>query len=160
MIALTGWTVDGLLLAVQARALDRSYDLVTVLIGVNDQFRGYPVAGYRQDFRFILGAAIECAAGRPRRVIVLSIPDWGVTPFAAGEPRGEIAAMIDAYNEVNRQEAGEAGARYVDLTRISRRAGSDRALITYDGLHPSATMYQEWTGLILPQALETLGLTE
>ena len=85
VIARTGWTVDELWQGIQANPPDGTYDLVTLLIGVNDQYRGYPVNSYREDFRFMLGKAIEYAGGDPKRVIVLSLPDWGFTPFAASQ---------------------------------------------------------------------------
>src|SRR5512141_297702 len=83
IIARTGWTVDELWEGIEASPPEGTYDLVTLLIGVNDQYRGYPADGYREDFRFMLGKAVEYAGGDPQKVIVLSIPDWGFTPFAA-----------------------------------------------------------------------------
>jgi lysophospholipase L1-like esterase len=88
-------------------------------------------------------------------VIVVSIPDWGVTPFAEGRDRAAIAAAIDRYNAINRAEALKAGARYVDITPVSRRA--DPGLVAADGLHPSGPQYAEWVKLILPQARAALG---
>ena len=122
IIARTGWTVDELWEGVQANPPDGTYDLVTLLIGVNDQYRGYPLDGYREDFRFMLGKAIEYAGGDPQRVVVLSIPDWGFTPFAASRETEPISLQIDEFNAVNLEETKSAGAHYVDVTIISRMA--------------------------------------
>ena len=156
IIARTGWTVDELWQGIQKHPPERTYDLVTLLIGVNDQYRGYPVDGYREDFRFMLGKAIEYAGGAPDHVIVLSIPDWGVTPFAWGRNSTQIAADIDAFNLVNRAESEKAKVHYVDVTPVSREAVNQPSMIATDGLHPSGEMYAEWTRLFLPIALEIL----
>ena len=126
------------------------------MIGVNNQYRGYDIAEYRQQFVFLLNKAIDYAGGDPDRVIVLSIPDWGVTPFAVDRDREKIAKDIDAFNAVNREETERAGAHYVDVTPISRAANKDPALIAPDGLHPSGKMYTLWTEKALPVALEIL----
>lgn len=156
LIARTGWTVNELWEAIQSDPPTGSYDLVTLLIGVNDQYRGYPEDGYRQDFRFLLSKAIEFAGGNARKVIVLSIPDWGVTPFAADRDPARIAHEIDGFNSINRQETEQAGAHYVDVTPASRLASQDAALIAADGLHPSGAMYAMWAQDVLPVALEIL----
>lgn len=156
LIARTGWTVDELWQGIQTSNIEPPYDLVSLLIGVNDQYRGYPVEGYREDFRFMLGKAIEFAGGDPKRVVVLSIPDWGVMPFAAGRNRERIAQEIDAFNAVNREETEKAGARYVDITSISRDAIADPSLIAEDGLHPSGKMYALWAEKVLRVALKIL----
>ena len=140
----------------QASPPEGTYDLVSLLIGVNDQYRGYPVDGYRDDFRFMLGKAIDYAGGAPAQVVVLSIPDWGITPFAAGRDREEIRKKIDQFNLVNREETRQAGAHYVEVTGISRRAVSDPALIASDGLHPSGKMYALWAEEALPVVIEIL----
>ena len=119
---------------------------------MNNQFRGYDIHEYRDEFRFLLQKSIEYAGNDPRRVVVLSIPDWSVTPFAADRNRAQIAKEIDAFNAVNRDETESAGACYVDITPISRQAIHDLALVASDGLHPSGKMYGEWAGLVLPKA--------
>jgi lysophospholipase L1-like esterase len=154
IIARTGWTVDELWEGIQINTPRGTYDLVTLLIGVNDQFRGYSVNEYREDFRFLLGKAIEYAGRDPAKVVVLSIPDWGVTPFAAGRDRGKIAKEIDQFNLVNRAESEKAGVHYVDITSASREVVSDPALIASDGLHPSGRMYALWAGQVLPVVKE------
>ncbi len=101
--------------------------------------------------------AVELAGGEAGRVIVLSIPDWGVTPFASRRDGAEIAGEIDRFNRVNRQETENLGARYVDVTGVSRQAATDETLVAEDGLHPSGKMYQAWVELVLPEALAALG---
>ena len=156
IIARTGWTVQELWEGIQANPPKGTYDIVSLLIGVNDQNRGYPAEGYREDFRFMLGKAIEYAGGAPKRVIVLSIPDWGVTPFAQGRDADQVAKEIDLFNAINKEETKKAGAHYVDVTPISREAVSNPTLIASDGLHPSGKMYAMWAEKTLPIALDIL----
>jgi lysophospholipase L1-like esterase len=156
IIARTGWTVDELWEGIQTSPPEGTYDLVTLLIGVNDQYRGYPAEGYREDFRFMLGKAIEYAGGDPQKVMVLSIPDWGFTPFAATRDTEPISQEIDAFNAINLEETRAVEAHYVDVTVISRMAMDDFELITGDRLHPSGKMYAMWTEKILPIAKEIL----
>jgi len=156
VIARTGWTTDELDKAIDAAKPKGPFDLVTLLIGVNDQYRGRNASDYDKEFKLLLKRAIGFAGGRPARVVVISIPDWGVTPFAAGRDRKKIAAEIDRFNEINRKEAVHAGARYVDVTAISRKAASDPSLVAADGLHPSARMYAQWVDVILPIARDAL----
>jgi len=122
------------------------YDLVTLLIGVNNQYRGRSADEYRIQFGALLARAIGFAGGSAKRVVVVSIPDWGVTPFAEGRDRAKIAREIDLFNSINREEAARKGARYVDITPISRR--NDPALVAADGLHPSGKQYAEWVNAI------------
>ena len=156
IIARTGWTVNELWQGMQVNPPSGRYDLVSLLIGVNDQYRGLPVDGYRDDFRFMLGKAVEYAGGDPKRVIVLSIPDWGFTPFAADRDTEPISQQIDEFNAVNLEETEAVGAHYVDVTVISRMAMDDFDLITGDRLHPSGKMYAMWAEKTLPLALEIL----
>ena len=157
IIARTGWTVDELWEGIQADPPEGTYDLVTLLIGVNDQYRGYPVDWYREKFRFMLEKAILYAGGHPDKVIVLSIPDWGFTPFAAAKGDTEpISQQIDGYNAINLEETKNVGANYVDVTIISRMALDDFDLIAGDRLHPSGKMYAMWAEKVLPVALEIL----
>ncbi len=156
IIARTGWTVDELWEGIQASPPEGTYDLVTLLIGVNDQYRGYPANGYREDFRFMLDKAIEYAGGDPQKVIVLSIPDWGFTPFAATRDTEPISQQIDEFNAINLEETKAAAAHYVDVTVISRMAMDDFELITGDRLHPSGKMYTMWAEKVLPIAEEIL----
>ena len=162
IVARTGWTTDELSSGIDAvrPAPAGPYDLVTLLIGVNNQYRGRTADEYRQQFHALLARAIAFAGSQPSRVIVLSIPDWGVTPFAKrdqGRDRAGIASEIDAFNAINRDEAARAGARYVDVTPISRRAATEPGLVARDGLHPSAAMYAEWARLALGVTMAALG---
>ena len=156
IIARTGWTTDELWKGIQAAKPEPPYDLVSLLIGVNNQYRGYDINEYREQFVFILNKSIEYARGDPNHVIVLSIPDWGVTPFAASRDSKEIAAEIDQFNSVNKEESVKVGAHYVDVTPISREAVNNPSLIASDGLHPSRKMYAEWTKLALPEVLKII----
>ena len=157
VIARTGWTVDELWEGIQASPPEGTYDLVTLLIGVNDQYRGYPLDWYREKFHFMLEKAILYAGGHPDKVIVLSIPDWGFTPFAATRGDTEpISQQIDAFNAINLEETKSVGAHYVDVTIISRMALDDFDLITGDRLHPSGKMYAMWAEKVLPVAKEIL----
>jgi lysophospholipase L1-like esterase len=156
IIARTGWTTDELQAGIAAAAPQGLFDLVTLLIGVNNQYRGRDRAEYRTQFRQLLGLAIDLAAADPRRVIVVSIPDWGVTPFAAGRDPNEIAADIDLFNRINLTETEAAGARYVDVTPMSRLAADDPTLLAADQLHPSARMYRAWVDLIWGEARAVL----
>ncbi len=156
ILARTGWTVDELWQGIQDNPPEGTYDLVTLLIGVNDQYRGYPLDGYREDFRFMLGKAIEYADGDPKKVVVLSIPDWGFTPFAATRDTEPISQQIDEFNAVNREETRSAGAHYVDVTIISRMGMDDFDLLAGDRLHPSAKMYTMWADKVLPVVREVL----
>lgn len=156
IIARTGWTTDELWEGIQKETLSPPYDMVSLLIGVNNQYRGRDIEDYREGFVFLLDKAIEFAGGDPKRVIVFSIPDWGVTPFAAGRDAAQIASEIDAFNLVNFKVTQNAGAHYVDVTPVSRQAKDDPTLIAADGLHPSGKMYAEWAKSALPIALEIL----
>jgi lysophospholipase L1-like esterase len=156
IVARTGWTTDELSAAIDEADPQGPYALVTLLIGVNNQYRGRDAGEYRAEFAALLARAIGFAGGEPSRVVVLSIPDWGVSPFAEGRDRARIAAEIDAYNAINRDEAARAGARWVDVAPQSRDAGPDPAWLATDGLHPSGRAYQVWANLALPEALAAL----
>lgn len=158
IVGRTGWTTDELSAGIDAAKQSGTYDLVTLLIGVNNQYRGRPIDEYRAQFRTLLARAVGFAGGRASRVVVVSIPDWSVTPFAAssGRDRAKISAEVDAFNAVAREEAARGKARYVDITPVSRRALREPALVAGDGLHPSAAMYALWTALILPAADDAL----
>jgi lysophospholipase L1-like esterase len=147
IIAKTGWTTDELNAAIDAANPQGPFDLVTLLIGVNNQYRGRDAEQYRGEFAALLQRAIGFAGGDATKVIVVSIPDWGVTPFAEGRDRAKIATEIDRYNAINREEAARAGAKYVDITPISR--GNDAALVADDKLHPSGRQYTEWVKAIV-----------
>ncbi|MCH7662545.1 MAG: SGNH/GDSL hydrolase family protein [Chloroflexi bacterium] len=154
--ARTGWTNDNLLSSLSANPPKApTYDLVSLLIGVNDQFRGGNPDDYRIGFRELLELAIVLAGGDPKRVIVVSIPDWEVTPFAKNLGSSRLF-NIDDFNEVNFQESQTYGVRYVDITPISREAESDLSLLASDNLHPSGAMYALWVEAMLPQIIEMI----
>jgi lysophospholipase L1-like esterase len=152
IIATTGWTTDELSGAMDAAEPLGEWDLVSLLIGVNNQYRGRDVDDFRVEFRGLLERAIRLARQRPDRVLVLTIPDWSVTPFgaASGRELAQMAAQLDAYNAVVAEEARKRGVAVVDIVPVSRKRGA--ALVADDGLHPSAALYAEWTTLALPVA--------
>ena len=151
IIAQTGWTTGDLLNRLNAAPPQRSvYDAVTLLIGVNNQFQRRSQTEYRTEFTTLLQRSIGYAGNNPKRVTVISIPDWGVTPFAAGYNRALIAAEIDSFNLINQQIAALYGTQYVNITPISRQAATDVSLLAPDGLHPSGRMYQLWAAQIRP----------
>ncbi|NZA27254.1 SGNH/GDSL hydrolase family protein [Luteimonas sp. SJ-92] len=158
IIARTGWTTDELEAAIDAAAPSPGHGFVSLLIGVNNQYRGRPLDEYRTQFAGLLERAIDLAGGRPGRVMVLSIPDWGVTPFAAGSGRdvGAIAADLDAYNAAAAELCATRGVAFVDIAPVSRARGAEPAMLADDGLHPSAAMYAQWTALALPVARRLL----
>lgn len=156
IVARTGWTTSELWDGIQKESLQPPYDLVSLLIGVNNQYRGYDSNEYREEFRFLLEKSIEYAAGDADHVFVFSIPDWGVTPFAKGQDATRISNEIDLFNSINREETEKGGAHYVDITPISRQALTDKSYIAPDGLHPSAAMYAQWSGTALPDVLKVL----
>lgn len=149
LLATTGWTTDELSSAMDSATFAPHYDLVSLLIGVNNQYRGRSVDEYREEFRSLLLRAIALAGGRAERTLVLSIPDWGVTPFAreSGRDIARIAAELDAYNATARAETLQLDAHWVDITPISRQ---HPALLANDGLHPSAAQYTLWAEAALP----------
>ncbi len=156
IIATTGWTTDELDAAIDARDPGAGRALVSLLIGVNNQYRGRDVDAYRGEFAALLARAIGFADGHAERVVVVSIPDWGVTPFAQDGQRdvAAIAAAIDAFNAAARDETARRGARWVDVTAISR--GPARDLLAEDGLHPSAAQYAQWARAVLAQTRDVL----
>jgi len=159
IIAQTGWTTDELNAAIDQANPQGPYHLVSLLIGVNNQYRGREANQYHTEFRQLLERAITLAGGELGRVLVLSIPDWSVTPFAAGRDQAQIAQEIDTFNAINKTEAELAGVHYVDVTPISRQALFDPELIAADGLHPSGKMYGEWAELAFAAACQTLSAT-
>jgi lysophospholipase L1-like esterase len=155
IIATTGWTTDELSSAMDDAGLRGSFGLVTLLIGVNNQYRGRPAGEYREQFLALLHRAIALA-GDSRRVIVVSIPDWGVTAFAEGRDRAAIGSEIDTFNAIAHDETVRAHARWADVTPASREAAAKPGMLVEDGLHPSAAQYAAWVDVILPEAQAAL----
>ena len=156
IIAQTGWTTDELSRAMDQADLKPSYDLVTLLIGVNNQFRGRDAEEFRKEFRALLQRAIKLAKDDAKQVIVLSIPDYGVTPFGKDRGAERIGKELDRFNAIKQEETNNLGAHYVDNTLASRRAAKDRGLVADDGLHPSGKLYKLWADATLPVALKVL----
>ena len=155
IVARTGWTTDELDAAIDDARPEGPYALVTLLIGVNNQYRGRGVDEYREQLRALLERAVGFAGGEAGRVVVVSIPDWGITPFAEGHDPARIAAEIDAFNAAARAEAEARGARWADVTPQSRAPGAAEMLVE-DRLHPSAAAYEDWARRVLPAALSAL----
>jgi len=146
IIATTGWTTDELEAGIDADAPQGPFELVSLLIGVNDQYRGRSVDEYRPRFTALLQRALAFAADRAPRVLVLSIPDWGVTPYAvaSGRDRVQIGQELDAYNAAAAAICAEHDVAFVDITDLSRQLGGESVMLAEDGLHPSAAMYTLW----------------
>ncbi len=153
IIARTGWITQQLIDAIAASDINgKTYDFVTLLIGVNDQYGGYSQTNYRVKFAAVLNTAIKFAGGKKSHVFVLSIPDYGVTPFAHGND-AVIGPEIDQFNAINLDESNKAGVTYVNITPISKGAATDLTLLANDGLHPSAKMYNMWVQKLMPEIL-------
>ncbi len=148
IIAKTGWTTDelkaGIIASNETEPLRVSYDFVSLLIGVNNQYRGRTVDDYKPEFEELLKKAIHFAGNRPERVVVLSIPDWGVTPFASGRDREQISREIDAYNAASKEISEKYNIHYIYITPWTREAATDNSLLAADGLHPSGKEYKRW----------------
>jgi lysophospholipase L1-like esterase len=145
IVARTGWTTDELEIGIAATVLLDRYDFVTLLIGVNNQYRGRSAKEFETQFQALLQQAIQLAGGRPEHVFVLSIPDWGVSPFADGRDRKAIAREIDQFNATARSVTHRHQVAFIDITSHSRSEG---LRFTDDGLHPSASQYGYWAGLL------------
>jgi lysophospholipase L1-like esterase len=158
IIATTGWTTNELQDAIARSGLNQKFDLVTLLIGVNNQYRGESLKIYRQEFKSLLQTAIDFTNGNKTRVFVLSIPDWGVTPYAINSGRDQelIAREIDAFNAINHEETILLDVSYTNVTTSSRKAGSETDLLTKDELHYSAKMYAEWVGLLKQEVVKVI----
>ena len=158
IVATTGWTTDELSSAMDRASFSPPYALVTLLIGVNNQYRGRDLANYRVEFAALLARAIALAGERADRVVVVSIPDWGVTGFARAQHRDahRIAIEIDAFNATARAIADGRGVAFVDVTAISRRDGDAQQSLVADRLHPSGAQYAAWTDAILAAARHAL----
>ena len=150
IIARTGWTTAELMDGIKNRNPKGPYNLVSLLIGVNNQYRGQSLERYRTELQELLQQAIGFAGGNIERVFMLSTPDWGVTPFAKGSDQAKTASEIDAFNQVAKEECEKLGIAFVDITPISRTAKNDISQIANDGLHFSGKMYRQWAEKALP----------
>jgi len=162
IIATTGWTTDeldaGIDAANAADPIPTDHALVSLLIGVNNQYRGRSLAEYEVQLAALLERAIDFAGGEPERVIVLAIPDWGVTPFAiqSGRDRAHIAAQLNAFNLAAQRMAEARGACFVDTAPVTRERGAEVAMLADDGLHPSAALYALWAAQSLTPAIHAV----
>jgi lysophospholipase L1-like esterase len=159
IIATTGWTTGELMMAIEKAKPQGPYDMVSLLIGVNNQYRGYSLEDYSIEFEALLKKAIFFADGDVKRVLVISIPDWGATPFAANRDGVEIASEIDAFNKENKSIASRYSVDYIDITPHSRMARNDQSLTASDNLHPSNRVYEYWADLISQWYLSKLTKT-
>jgi len=148
IIATTGWRTDNLKNAISRTKFKEEYNLVSLLIGVNNYYQGKSVETYAPEFEDLLKTAIQLAGGYKSSVFVLSIPDYGYTPFGK-ENQAKITEGIDAYNAVNKSISEKYGVKYYNITDISRRGIAEADLVATDGLHPSEKMYSEWVEVIL-----------
>jgi lysophospholipase L1-like esterase len=154
IIAQTGWTTQNLLngIATATPTPIAPYDLVTLLIGVNNQYQKRDTAEYRIQFKQCLNEAIAFSGNRLSRVFVLSIPDYGATPFGSNNA-AQIALEIDQFNAINRQVCTQIGVNYTDITPSTREAVNDRTLVAPDGLHPSGKEYAKWATMLQTKML-------
>lgn len=144
IIAKTGWTTDELQQGIAGTQLQEQYDIVSLLIGVNNQYRGRSPEEYAVQFEQLLQQVIRFAGNQPDHVFVLSIPDWGATPFAEGRDRAQIAQEIDVFNTINHRITEQYKAHHIDITPGTREAAHDESLLTTDQLHPSGKEYTRW----------------
>jgi lysophospholipase L1-like esterase len=156
ILARTGWTTDELLAAMDQAKPDAGNDLVTLLIGVNDQYRGYDIRDFSEHFDTLLRRAAALATGGIKHVVVLSIPDWGLTPFGRQSARPNVSAEIGQFNAIAKDRTERAGAVWVNISDVSREVANDPMLIAGDGLHPSGKLYEHWADVTAPAAATVL----
>ena len=156
IIATTGWTTDELDAAIREHNIHEHFSFVTLLIGVNNQYRGRSLENYRVEFTQLLSEAITFAGGKAEHVFVLSIPDWGVTPFAEGKDRQKIASEIDQYNAANKEISAANKCHYIEITGSTRKNGQVKEFLADDGLHPSAKEYAVWADKLAAEVEKTI----
>jgi lysophospholipase L1-like esterase len=156
VVATTGWTTTNLLTALNKEEISKQWNLVTLLIGVNNQYQKKPFQLYEKEFAVLLDRAIEYAGGNPARVIVVSIPDYGVTPFAKAKNSSQISDELRQYNTYAKAVAIDHGCQFVNITNASLMAKSDKTLLADDQLHPSGVQYKAWVTLIQPIAKDII----
>jgi len=149
IIAQTGWTTGELKDAILKADIKKNYDLVTLLIGVNNQYRGNSIDNFRVEFAELLNMSIQYAGYNTNNVIVISIPDWGVSPYAENRDRNKISQEIDAFNAVKKEETLKRNISFVDITAISRQALNKPEYFAADGLHFSGSMHKLWVDEII-----------
>jgi lysophospholipase L1-like esterase len=149
-IATTGWTTENLQTAI-ANSNPSAADVVSLLIGVNDQFQGKDTGGYAIRFSQLLGKAVQLAKGKRSNVFVLSIPDYSVTPFVSPDQKARVSMQIDWFNAINKRITFANGINYTDITPSTREAATNPALIAGDQLHPSGLEYKKWAEMLAPK---------
>ena len=147
IIATTGWRTDQLKKVIEEANLAPEYNLVSLLIGVNNQYQGKTAESYAPEFEELLNMAVKLAGGKKENVLVVSIPDYGFTPFGYPKQK-EISKALDEYNAISKRITEKAGVRYVNITDISRNGLTDPELVAYDKLHPSGKQYKLWVDRI------------
>lgn len=149
IVAQTGWTSFELAEHLLHTSLNDTYDFVTLLIGVNNQYRKLKIEDYRNNFEFLLKKSLQYTSDKPERVIVLSIPDWSATPFFGNtNDANDISKEIDDFNKTNKELSKQYNVHYINITQSSREVKNNSSLIAEDGLHPSAKEYEKWAYLI------------
>ncbi len=156
IVAKTGWATDELAMALREEGIKETFSFVTLLIGVNNQYRGRDLDNYKQEFTQLLDQAIVFANGHTQNVFVLSIPDWGVTPFAAEKDARQIAQELDAYNKANKEITQAHKCHYIDITDSTRDNGRKADYLAEDGLHPSGKEYAVWADRLAPVIVKSL----
>lgn len=156
IIATTGWRTDQLIEAVANTTFPDTFDLVSLLIGVNNQFQGKPISTYEKEFEELLQTSIDLAGGDKNRVFVLSIPDYAFTPYGQNSNPNSISEGIDNFNAVNKTITENMGVRYFNITPISRKGVEEPALVASDGLHPSAEQYRRWVEVFFEEMKEVV----
>lgn len=156
IIATTGWTTDELAASIREHNITDIFSFVTLLIGVNNQYRGRDLENYKEEYTQLLDIAIRYANGHTQNVFVLSIPDWGVTPFAEGKDRAQIAKDIDAYNAAKKEITLAHKCHYIDITDSTRKNGTTAEYLAEDGLHPSGKEYKIWAERLVPEVAKAL----
>ena len=154
-IATTGWTTANLSNAIQSQN-PVNHDVVSLLIGVNDQYQMHDTTGYRQRFTSLLQKAIQLANGKKENVFVVSIPDYSVTPFASGGDTARIRKELDWFDAINKNVTDAYGCPYLDITPSTREAKNNPSLLTSDGLHPSGQEYGRWANRLAPMMMNVL----
>jgi lysophospholipase L1-like esterase len=155
-IAQTGWTTQNLIAAINQQKPIGPYDVVTLLIGVNDQYQGMDTGGYKIRFNQLLLKSIELTGNRASRVFVLSIPDYSVTPFVSAANKPGVRREIDLFNSINKEVTLQYNVKYLDITPSTREAENDPSLIASDGLHPSGKEYRKWAERLAPMIKDAL----
>ena len=150
-IATTGWTTTNLMAAINSTSLTPPFDIVSLLIGVNDQYQNRDTTGYRQRFTTLLEKSIQLSGNKPSRVFVVSIPDYSATPFVPPAQKQQVSKEIDWFNSINKEVTEQRKISYTDITPGSREVTTNNNLVANDGLHPSGLEYAKWAIMLAPK---------